>query len=177
MGLPPQAQCGPVIVLDARSRLSSVPAAYAANAPFVTQPGLFAAGASLPEAAAAIHRGLEPYLDIPSLLLVERVKLARELVRHRAWHVPYDAAAAWAWPPTLTYINDFSSLPVYDVDFGGGAAPVHVFPHDLPDPVLIWPARDGVEVYFRAPYARPLRALPPQHPWFSELSKDSLGNS
>ena len=89
--------------------------------------------------------------------------------------MPYDVAAMHAARPTLTYVNNFWALPIYDVDFGEEGAPVlpvAAIPHALPDPVLLWPAppdQGGVEVYFAGRHARALRRLPKDDPWWTEL--------
>lgn len=62
------------------------------------------------------------------------------------------------------------SVPVYAVDFGAGK-PVFVVPHNLPDPVLIWPAppsRGGVEVYFTGVIAHAVQKNP--H-WLEQVKK------
>ncbi|MBI5537042.1 MAG: hypothetical protein HY898_30250 [Deltaproteobacteria bacterium] len=175
--LPQGTPCSVVTILDSRRRVQTLPADFAGNAAFAVTSAQFAAGASLGELTARIQRGLDPYLSFPSPRLAQALRLARALVRHRAWYMPYDAAAMHAASPSLTYVNNFSTLAVYDVDFGQQGAPVlpvRVVPHDLPDPVLIWPAppdQDGVEVYFAGTYARALRRLPADHPWWSEMRR------
>jgi len=45
-------------------------------------------------------------------------------------------------------------------------------PHNLPDPVLIWPApptRGGFDVFFTGMAARAVKRLAPNHPWWTAL--------
>lgn len=177
VGLPADAEVSEVTVLDARGRVAALPATYAGNAPFVVRAASFPVGAPLGRAALAIHQGLGPMLTTPSAELARQMALARELVRHQVWYLPYDLGAVHGSPRTLSYVNDFATLPVYDVDFGEPGAPLvplRVFPHDLPDPVLIWPAppsEGGVELYLAGSYARALGRLHPTDPWHADLGR------
>jgi hypothetical protein len=172
VGLPETARVSQVTVLDARRHVASLPAEYAANAAFTPTCGEFAAGAPLAEAACAIHRGVAPFMAVPSARLDSYLSMARDMVRHNAAVMPYDVAAMHAATPTLTYVNNFWALPTYDVDFGEGG-PVLAIPHDLPDPVVLWPAPPeqggGVEVYFSGTYARAVKRLSSDDPWWAQL--------
>jgi hypothetical protein len=121
----------------------------------------FDAGARLGEVAAALHGGLEAVLAVPSPELARQVGLGLELMRHQALLLPYDLAAMHGRRPTVTYVNSFARMPVYDVDFGDDA-----------DPVLIWPAPPeigGVEVYLTGRQARALRRRRDGDAWWAEM--------
>lgn len=180
VGHPASTRCSQVTVLDARCHVAALPASYAGNAAFAVTSAGFAASATLGEIAAAIQSGLQPFVATPSSRLTHELALARALVQQRALFMTYDVDAMHAYRPTLIYVNNFWTLPIYDLDFGEpGApiAPVLAIPHDLPDPVLIWPTapeRDGVEVYFTGRLARAAQRLPGDHPWWSELRGASV---
>jgi hypothetical protein len=173
--IPSGTPCGEVTVVDCRQRLASVPLEFAGNASFVVPAAGFAAGASLGEVAGRIHESLAPIVESPSRELLRQVSLALELMGQRALWLPYDVGQVHASRPTITYVNNFSKLPIYEVDFGDEGRPVRpvlAIPHDLPDPVLIWPAppeRGGVEVFFTGRAARALRRLDPADPWWQDL--------
>lgn len=175
VGHPAATRCTQVTVLDARRHVATLPAEYAGNAAFAITSAGFTADATLGEIATSIQQGLQPYLATPSERLTHEIALVRALVQQRALYMTYDADAMHAAAPTLIYVNNFWTLPIYDLDFGepGAAlAPVLAIPHDLPDPVLIWPTppeHGGVEVYFTGRLARAVRRLPADHPWWSEL--------
>ncbi|MBF8269283.1 MAG: hypothetical protein HW386_992 [Gammaproteobacteria bacterium] len=68
--------------------------------------------------------------------------------------------------PTLFYTNSFWKFPVYDVVFGEAARPVRpvrAIPHNLGDPIVLWPAAPpsvgGVELYFSGTLARAVERL------------------
>ncbi len=63
---------------------------------------------------------------------------------------PFEVMGMHAKKPSVVYLNNFSRLHIYDIDFGRGN-PVKVIPHNLQDQVVIWPAPPkvgGVELYF-----------------------------
>ena len=65
-------------------------------------------------------------------------------------------------------------LPIYDVDFGG-RGPVRAIPHNLLDPVLIWPAPPnvgGVEVYLTGMAAHAAARLADDDPWWGDVRLD-----
>jgi hypothetical protein len=174
--LPEETPCSQVTVLDARGHVASLPVTYVGNAAFTVACTGFAAGASRGEIAARIHDALDSRLAFPSAELASDLSLARAVVSHRALVTPYAVAAMHAPRPTLTYINNFWALPIYDIDFGGEGDPITpllAVPHDLPDPVLIWPAppsQGGLDVYFAGTYARAARRLSANAPWWAELA-------
>lgn len=168
-------RCRQVTVLDGRERLEAIPAGFVGNAAWVALAASFDAGAGLGELAAAVHDGLAAVLAVPSPELARQVALGLELMRHKQMLLPYDLAAMHGRRPTVTYVNSFTRLPVYDVDFGDEGhpvRPVRVVPHDLPDPVLIWPAPPdvgGVEVYLTGRQALALRRRRPGDEWWAEM--------
>ena len=173
--IPSGTPCGEVTVVDCRGRLASVPAEFAGNASFVIPSAGFAAGAGLGEVARRIHESLAPIVETPSRELLRQVSIGIEMMQHGALRLPYDVVRVHAPRPTVTYVNNFSRLPIYEVDFGDEGRPVRpvlAIPHDLPDPVLIWPAppeTGGVEVFFTGRAARALRRLDPADPWWKQL--------
>lgn len=174
-GVPEGTPCSQVTILDARQRLSSVPLAFAGNAAYPAVTARFAAGAPLLALAAQIQQRLAPYVAVPSPELLRQFLLAQEVMDHKILMVPFDVAAVHQRHPTVIHINNISKLPIYDVDFGdaaGPAPPVRVIPHNLPDPVLIWPApprTGGVEVYFTGVTARAALRRPATDPFWREL--------
>jgi hypothetical protein len=178
-GLPAGTPCLQVTVLDMRERLPGVPANYGCNAAWAARTAEFSAGVSLGELARISRDGLAPWIARPSEKLAELVPLARELVSQGPLLAPYDLGRMHATRPTLVYVNDFSRFPIYDVDFGDEgrpATPARVIPHDLPDPVLFWPAppsEGGVEVYLTGVAAVWLKNLHPEDPWRAEMRYDA----
>jgi hypothetical protein len=174
-GLPDGTPCSQVTVLDGRERLPSVPAGFAGNAAFAVSTARYPSGAHLSDLAAQIERRLSVFTARPSPALLEQVSLGVDLMSHKVLMAPYDLGAMHRSRPTLTYVNNFTRLPIYDVDFGDldrPARPVRVIPHDLPDPVLLWPAPPevgGVEAYLTGVEALAAMKLPPDDPWWREL--------
>jgi hypothetical protein len=174
-GVPEGTPCSQVTILDARQRLSSVPLAFAGNAAYPAVTARFAAGATLLDLAAQIQQRLAPYVAVPSPELLRQFLLAQEVMDHKILMLPFDVAGVHQRHPTVIHINNISKLPIYDVDFGdaaGPAPPVRVIPHNLPDPVLIWPApprTGGVEVYFTGVTARAALRRPATDPFWREL--------
>jgi hypothetical protein len=167
--------CVQVTVVDARERLATVPANFVGNAAFPAASPPFGAQASLGEIAATIDGSLRPLTARPSSALQGAIELALATQQHKLLMLPYDVTAMHSPRPTVTYINNFSKLPIYDVDFGDAnqsRRPLVNIPHNLPDPVLIWPApptRGGVDVFFTGVAARAVQRLEASHPWWSEL--------
>lgn len=174
--LPGKTLCVHVTVIDIRKRLSNIPPEFAGNAAFsVLTPGI-RADANTGEIAHAIHHSLSPVLTSGSAELHRLVSLAIDLVFRRIYFIPFDINKMHAKKPSTFYMNNFSKLPIYDVDFGTGK-PVAVIPHNLPDPILIWPAppsKGGVEVYFTGVIARTIHKLPAQNSWLEQLNQGSI---
>ena len=139
-----------VTVLNTRNRLPGVPNNFAGNAAFSVNSEKIPIDYSIPEIAGIIHDNFKPLLKNNSKELLEQVTLAIDMIHKRMIMIPYNINKMHTKNPTTIYINNFSKIPIYDINFGSGV-PIHVIPHNLPDPVLIWPAhpkRGGVEVYF-----------------------------
>lgn len=174
-GLPDGTPCQQVVVADGRERAPTLPARFAGNAALPVLTASFGAGASSSDIAAQAHDTLAPFLARPSPVLAEQLAIGRELMRSRVMRMPYDVLGMHVPRPPVTYINNFSKMPVYDLDFGEPGRPlrpVRAIPHDLPDPVLLWPAppgQGGIEVYFTGVAARAAAHQPPDGPWWTEL--------
>jgi hypothetical protein len=167
---PPGTSCLQVVVLDGRRHLLGVPGNFAGNASITALGARFDAGVGLAELAVATHRALSPWLERPSPTMAAQWCRSLELMHHRLFMANYDLAATYTRRPTVFYMNNFARLPIYDVDFGSGP-PTRVIPHDLPDPILVWPAPPalgGVEVYLAGVLDRASRALGDEA-WWSEL--------
>lgn len=167
---PPGTEVGQVVVLDGRRHLEGVPLAFAGNAAMSVPGARFSAGASLPEVALATHQALEPWLAKPSAAMTAHWRLSLELTHHGVFMSFFDIGATYARRPTVLYMNNFSRMPIYEVDFGSGP-PVRVIPHDLPDAILVWPTppgQGGVEVYLAGVLDRASKAWGDEV-WWVEL--------
>lgn len=144
------ARCSAVTVVNARKRLAAIPATYAGNSSLaVATPG-FPAETGIKEIARTIDQVLEPVRQIPSPELTKLMQLNLNAIKQKLPFAPFDVLGMYAKKPTITYLNNFSKLRIYDLDFGSGR-PIRVIPHDLRDQVVIWPAPPavgGVELYF-----------------------------
>jgi hypothetical protein len=163
--------------VDQRERLAGLPAEFARNAVSAIATAPMAAGASTAEIAARVHERLAPLLARPSAELTQVAALTAEVA---AWSLPYSSIPLSGMPrrrPTLFYTNSFAKFPVYDLDFGSAARPlrpVRAIPHNLGDPILLWPAppaAGGLEVYFGGPLARALGRADPGGAWRRELAR------
>ncbi len=164
------------IVVDSRQRIASVPANFVGNAALVIGGTEFRVGESLGEVAARTHRRIGPYLSKPSKSLTREFRLGNELIHHKALWGPYDFSAHTK-RPRVAYINSFVKFPIYDVDFGDSESitPVRVIPHNLSDPILIWPAppdAGGLEIYLTGALARAAKGRPPQDDWWRQMRGD-----
>jgi hypothetical protein len=179
--LPPGTSCAQATVIDLRGRLPSLPAAFAGNAAFVVPADPFPAGATLGEIASRTRDAMARALDGSPPALAQDLALTQDLMRHGVVMLPYDVAAVHRRRPTVVYVNSFARLPIYNVDFGAPdrpIAPAFVVPHDLPDPVLVWPAppsTGGVEAYLTGRQAHALRRLDPGDPWWAEATRFERG--
>jgi hypothetical protein len=176
--LPKGTPCTQVTVLDMRQRITSLPRSFVGNAAWVVRGAQFAAGTPCSEIARRTREAVEPFLQRPSEPLLDLLRLGLESMHHRVFWLPYDLPSMHNRRPTLTYINNFARLPIYDVDFGDDRhpiIPIQVIPHNLPDPVLIWPAspeRGGVEVYFTGVAAKAVHRQDPQGHWWHSIRHD-----
>jgi shikimate O-hydroxycinnamoyltransferase len=179
-GLAVGTACEQVTVLNFRERLRGVPANFAGNASFTHKTADFKVGLPFGELAAMTHERLGAIRESGSFELLRQVEVGLDLMRHRVLMSPYDLAGMHSRRPTTTYINNFSKLPIYDLDFGvegAPARPILAIPHNLPDPVLIWPVppdRGGVEVYLTGVTARAAMRLGSDDPWWSEMRRFDL---
>ncbi len=164
-----------VVVIDARRRIASIPATFVGNAALNPLGARFTLGEPLPAVAQATHRALAPMLVRPSPATTRQVLLARELMDHGVILMHFDISAMHSAKPTVCYVNNFVRMPIYDLDFGLPGAPVRpvlAIPHDLPDPVLLWPGppgRGGVELYLTGRPDTATRALAADDPWWDQL--------
>jgi hypothetical protein len=156
------ARCSVVSVINTRRRLAAIPATYTGNSSLSIATPPFPADASISELAEIINRTLEPARKTPSPELQKLVELNLNAMKYKLSFAPFDVFGMHAKKPTIVYLNNFSKLHIYDIDFGLGL-PVRVIPHNLYDQVLIWPApptAGGVEVYFSGVPIRYVSALP-----------------
>lgn len=147
---PGDMKCRAVTVVNTRERLAGIPHNYAGNSSLSIPSAAFSADASLEELAAIIHQALEKARQSPSAELQSLMKLNLYAIKHKLPLAPFDVMGMNAKKPTIVYLNNFSKLHIYDINFGY-SNPVKVIPHNLKDQVLIWPAppaKGGVEIYF-----------------------------
>ena len=168
-------KCKQVTVANVRNRLKDVPSNFVGNAStFVTTP-YFSASVTIDEMAKIIHQTIEPIRQTPSQELKKMMTLSMNLMHHKLLVFPFDFTKMHSKKPTVIHINNFSSLPIYDIDFGSGT-PLMVIPHDLGDQVLIWPAnpkKEGLEIYFAGMPARKIRKLHEDNSWLQDLKQYS----
>ncbi|MCB9639970.1 MAG: hypothetical protein H6727_13835 [Myxococcales bacterium] len=172
---PPDQNFVQAIVLDLRERLAHLPKNFVGNAAFVIQGTSLHPDESLQAVAARTHKKLSPFLSKPSEPLTHQIQLSRDLISKRLLWLPYDPSTILGSRPTGAYINSFAKYPIYEVDFGTAEqpqTPLCVIPHNLPDPVVFWPAppnQGGIEVYLTGAFARALKARRPDDPWWEAL--------
>ena len=160
-----------VSVMNARERLKNIPATFVGNAAWNPVVATVHTGESLQQIAKTIHRGMMRYQERPSERLHRELQLTMDLAHHKVTRLPYDFWETLQRAPTLVYVNSFQNAPIYSPDFGGGI-PAAVIPHNLPDPVFIWPrppATGGVDIYFNAVAARQYRRIDKDHPFITKL--------
>lgn len=160
--------CTQVTVVNMRNRLPQVPETFAGNAAYTVVSARAQTDEETGEIVRAVHQGLALFVEKPSPALQQLVSLSLEAMQHRIRMFPFDFTTMHMKKPTTVYINNFSRLPVYTVDFGNGI-PVKVFPHNPGDPVVIWPAppeQGGVA-------ARAVHKLGADDPRFDEMRRFS----
>jgi hypothetical protein len=168
-----ETKCTQVSVVDSRLHLAGIPATFTGNASTIIPTAPFPGNASVDDIAQIIHNTITPMLEIPSEELKKAILLALTVFPHRVPVFPFDMTKMYSKRPTVFQINNFSKLPIYDVDFGSGK-PVSVIPHNLSDPILIWPAhpsKGGVEVYFSGILARTIGKLREGDSWLQEMKQ------
>ncbi len=167
--------CQQVIVLDCRRRLPGIPRAFVGNASMNVVAAEFPGDVSLDVLARATRDALGPWLARPSPTMAAQLQLMQELMHHKQFLMHFDITAMHGARPTISYINNFARLPIYDVDFGTPSAPLRprrAIPHDLPDPILLWPAppdQGGLELYLTGSPEKAIRELSTDDPWWAEL--------
>lgn len=166
-------QCGITHVIDLRKRIPGIPVTFCGNASYVAvNSNRFPADASAGMIASSIHKTLTPLISTPSADLEWMMAVGMDIIRRKVMVFPGDFAGMFSRRPTNFYINNFLNLPVYEVDFGVGTAET-VIPHDLPDPVLFWPAppeKGGAEIYFTGMLARSIKSLPSDSRWLERFN-------
>jgi len=171
----PPTRCTWLIVYDGRERIRGIPPHYVGNASYSVAGPTYTLADPLGKLAAMVHHTLDPVLARPSEHSTDQIALAMELMEVGLFLSHFDITEMHARRPTLVYQNNFSRLPIYDVDFGTAAhpvRPVRVIPHDLADPVLFWPTppgEGGVEVYLTGHAAMRLERLAPDDPWWARV--------
>jgi len=150
--------CAQAVVFDLRGRLNGLPGEFFGNAAFIAQGARFPAGATVAEIARSQHAQAAPFLERPSRASAEALFLVQATLAHKLAWAPYEFSRMHCRRPTAFYINNFSKMPIYNVNFGtlqDPIRPVRVVPHNLSDPFLIWPAPNGgTEVYLTGELAR-----------------------
>ncbi len=142
--------CNAVTVVNTRNRLAGIPSTYAGNSSVTIATPPFPAEAGIEEIASIVDQTLKPARQSPSPELMQLMQLNINAMKHKQPFAPFNVFGMHAKKPTIIYLNNFSKLHIYDIDFSSGK-PIKVIPHNLLDQVLIWPApptRGGVEVYF-----------------------------
>jgi hypothetical protein len=164
------------VAVDQRGRLASVPEDFAGNAVSVVATEPIPAGADRKDIAARLHERLEPMIARPSPALESIARLTTEVVGHRLAYSPI-AGSSVLRRRALFYTNSFSKFPVYDLDFGSAARPlrpIRAVPHNLGDPIVVWPAPPavgGLELYFSGALARRVERVDKTDPWWAELQR------
>lgn len=155
------ALCSQVTVVNCRGRLAGLPHGFAGNASTTVVTPSFKAGLSMADIAVIIDQALAPVRQEPSSKLQELLSISLNAMKHKLPYAPFDVPGMHAKKPRVAYINNFSKLPIYDLDFGSGK-PQFAIPHDLLDQVVIWPAhpdKGGVDVYFSGMPAREIQKM------------------
>lgn len=165
------------VAVDQRGRLPQLSETFAGNAVAAVTTAPIPAGATREDIAACVHERLEPMLARPSAALAATVSLTGEVMARRLPFSPILGRTFLRLRRALLYTNSFARFPVYDLDFGTPAhpiRPVRVIPHNLGDPILVWPAPaqvGGVEVYFSGALARAVGRLAKDDPWWIQLRR------
>ncbi|MBL4706625.1 MAG: hypothetical protein JKY54_19000 [Flavobacteriales bacterium] len=171
-------ECSMTMVVDCRQRVACFPNKFIGNASSVLSFSIANANAGLKEVAESIHAALSRLRDPSSSAFSDQYWLLSELIYHRVTLMPCNVTEAFSKQPREYYLNNFTRFPIYEVDFSHGE-PVLVIPHNLPDPVLIWPAppeKGGFEVYLTGSLNIALIESEPQlrRITFGELAVDSI---
>lgn len=163
--------------VDMRGRAAGLTDEYAGNAVALAATSEMPANAAASDIAAQLHARLEPLLARPSPELEAVAALTQEVADHAMPLSPVQLSRMLMRKPTLFYTNSFAKFPVYDLDFGSEShpiRPVRVVPHNLGDPILLWPAPPdvgGIELYFSGTLARAVGRLGKSDPWWEALRR------
>jgi hypothetical protein len=164
------------VTVDQRGRLASVTEDFAGNAVSLVATEPIAARAAREDIAARLHERLASMIARPSPALGSIARLTAEVVSHRLPYSPIAGSSVLRRRP-LFYTNSFSKFPVYDLDFGSAARPlrpIRAVPHNLGDPIVVWPAPPavgGLELYFSGALARSVGRVDKADPWWAELKR------
>lgn len=167
-----------VNVTNYRERVPFIPQRYIGNASYMIATPLLSADTPIGIRAGAIHNAIAPMVGAGSKKLEELIHTAAEVSARKIPLMPFEFFKAFNEKPTMLYINNFSRLPIYHPDFGTGI-PYSAIPHELGDPVHIWPAppeKGCVEVYFTGAFARRIKQLGADDPWFRSMEWGGMGS-
>lgn len=175
LGHGPETTCSQIVIIDARRRVGRVPASFVGNGAFSADGAIFTGAASFGDIATQTHKALSPYLQRPSKVLEERMAMGLALIHHKLPYLPFDIFGMHTKKPTLFYFNNFAKFPIYETNFGDDTAPLRpalVIPHDLPDPLMLWPAppdKGGLELYLTGRLAQAVSTPEAMSRWRSAL--------
>ncbi len=165
------------LTVDQRERIASIRSEFARNAVSAVATGPIPATASEAEIAARLQERLEPLTRKPSTVLESLARLTDEVAAHALPYSTIPVSRLGGRRPTLFYTNTFSKFPVYALELGTESRPVRpvrAVPHNLGDPILIWPAPPavgGVELYFSGTLARAAARLDADDGWWAALRR------
>jgi hypothetical protein len=165
------------VAVDQRERVRALARDFAGNAVSVVATAPIPAESGREDIAARLHERLAPLLTKPSPPLESIARLTADIVFYRLPYSPVAGLRLLGRRRLLFYTNSFARFPVYDLDFGSGSRPVRpirAIPHNLGDPILVWPApppAGGLELYFSGWLARAVRRLAGDDPWWMELRR------
>ncbi len=163
--------------VDMRGRVRGVAEAFAGNAVALIGTPEIPCRAAPPEIAARLHERLANASADSGSELASTTRLAEEVAGHRLSYGPLRLSRMLGTKPTLFYTNSFAKFPVYDLDFGDESRPIRptrVVPHNLGDPILLWPAPSasgGIDLYLCGNLAHTVRRLREDDPWRARLRR------
>ncbi len=121
--------CSAVSVVNTRKRLAGIPSTYVGNSSVTIATPPFPAEAGIEEIASIIDQTLKPARQSPSPELMQLMQLNINTMKHKLPFAPFNVFGMHAKKPTIIYLNNFSKLHIYDIDFGFGK-PIKVIPHE-----------------------------------------------
>ncbi|HBK31097.1 MAG TPA: hypothetical protein DDZ96_01755 [Porphyromonadaceae bacterium] len=163
------------VTIDLRGRLDGIPAAFFGNASMTVPTRPYKRTATLSEIAQIVYDLLQKIIHQSPQELAGFLMNNPDNLGTRLPDMPIDTDSFSLKRPLVFYNHNFSTLPIYSVDFGKGR-PVLSLPHNLQNhQILIWPVslseNDGVEVYFSGLLARQIKKLNPNDPWMLAMRK------